>query len=335
MIPMKFGSSIPFVLFAVLLSMQFPSLHAQDCEGLQVLSAFVNPFNDAEVMLLSENSNVDSLYDYPSWHMVNADGEELGAETVNLFGLWGMQWHVIALNAPWPAEVLAAQEMTWALWSGFNEFAACTIEQPFEPRTWEHAGTGAEGCAPLRLELTAPGAVATGFSWSLTDGNGGLVAEDSGSFSQETGWFAYADSLCLSQHVCHELTLTGAGGPVHAQWVHASSWHGVPGFSLTTATPGVPVTGVVDLYGGDCVGMDVAGRLAHEELVVAPNPTHGEVRVQGDQWVGRPVEVLSPQGELLWQGKVGEGGKLGWAQMPDGLLILRLEGQTTRILKLP
>lgn len=310
-----------------------PGLRAQTCEGLEILSAFVNPFNDAEVLLLSENSNSDSIYDYPSWHMVNASGDEIGAEVVNYFGLWDMQWHVVSLNEPWPAEELAPQEMTWVLWSGFNEVASCVIEQAFEPRTWAHADTGPEGCAPLRLELTGPGATASGWAWTLTDDVGSVVAEASGSFSQENGWYVHSDSLCLSQHMCHELTLTGIGGPVFAQWVHASQWHGLPGFSLITDTPGESVSAFVDLYGEDCGTTDLGSMAGRAAAKAWPNPTDGRVHVPA--WQGRAYEVLSLQGERLGRGVVGAAGEVDLALTPDGILLLRSAGQTIRIIKMP
>lgn len=310
-------------------------VQGQDCEGLQVLSAFLNPFNDSEVLLLSENTNADSIYDYPSWHMLNAEGETIGVETVNYFGLWGQLWHSISLDAPWPTGN-DVEPVTWSLWRGFNESASCAVSGDFAPRTWPHAGTGAEGCGPLRLELTAPGTLATGYAWELTDDQGAITAMSSGDFGGDVGWFVLSDSLCLDQQMCYALTVSGIGGPVHAHWVHASFWNGLPGFSLTTDATGEPASAFVDLYGEDCETTGWASVSRPPSSVQAwPNPTDRWLETSGLPAGNQAYEVRSLQGALLQQGMVGERGEVDLAKSPAGTLLLTLHNEVIRVVKLP
>lgn len=290
-----------FVILIAILSAGIPGkLNAQDCPGLSVLSAFINPWNDSEVLLLAENTDPDIIYDYPSWHLLDSNGVDLGAETVNYFGLYGMLWHVVTLNEPWVGNA-AMENCTWQLWQGFDESAVCAIEQTFEPRTWAHAGTGPEGCAPLRVELSAPGAVASAWAWSISDGAGNVLGEGNGSFEEDQIWYALSDSLCLSQTECHTLSVSSEGGPVFAQFIHASSWYSVPGLSVMSGENGEEASVTVDLYGGDCIPSAIASP-APDRFHVYPNPTIDEVHIDPvpSTWFlfdsrGRQLDLPSPR----------------------------------------
>ena len=304
------------ILFAILGSSVPGNLRAQDCPGLSVLSAFINPWNDAEVLLLAENTNPEANYGYPSWHGVDPSGTEVGAEIVNYFGIYGFQWHTVTLNEPWEGTA-AVEDFTWELWQGFDEFAVCAIEQTFEPRTWAHAGTGPEGCAPLRVELSAPGALASAWAWSLTDASGSVLGEGSGNFGEDQIWYALSDSLCLSQTECHTLSVSSEDGPVFAQFIHASSWYPLPGLSVMSGENGEAASIEVDLYGGDCMPSAITSP-APDRFAVYPNPTFDEVHIEPvpSRWFlfdsqGRPLDLPSPR-PVLDLGGLPEGSYFLW-----------------------
>lgn len=318
-----------FVILIAIFSANLPGkLRAQDCPGLSVLSAFINPWNDSEVLLLSENTDPDIIYDYPSWHLLDPTGVNLGAETVNYFGLYGMLWHVITLNEPWVGTA-AVENCTWQLWQSFDESAVCAIQQTFEPRTWAHAGTGPEGCAPMRVELSAPGALASAWAWSISDASGNVLGEGSGNFGEDQIWYALSDSLCLSQTECHTLSVSSEGGPVFAQFIHASSWHPVPGLSVMSGENGEEASIAVDLYGGDCIPSDMLSTAPRpERFKVFPNPSDGIVRIEPlpATWFlldsqGRQLDLPSPQPILDLSG------------LPEGSYFLWLDGEVQPLIR--
>jgi hypothetical protein len=318
-----------FVIFIAILPASLPGmLRAQDCPGLSVLSAFINPWNNSEVLLLSENTDPDIIYDYPSWHLLDPAGVDLGAETVNYFGLYGLLWHVVTLNEPWVGTA-AMENCTWQLWQGFDESAVCAIEQTFEPRTWAHAGTGPEGCAPLRVELSAPGAAASAWAWSLTDASGIVLGEGSGSFVEDQIWYALSESLCLSQTECHTLSVSSDGGPVFAQFIHASSWHPLPGLSVMSGENGEEASIAVDLYGGDCISNAIhSTATVPDRFTVYPNPTDGAVHIEPlpGKWFlldaqGRQLDLPSPQSTIDLSG------------LPIGSYFLWLDGEVQPLIR--
>ena len=91
-----------------------------DCDLIEVISTTLNP--ESNLIELSINTSSSYLYSYPSFTLLNEQGDTLAMEQVDYYGLSGESTHLLNIQTPienWE------EELTLQLYSDFNDILVC------------------------------------------------------------------------------------------------------------------------------------------------------------------------------------------------------------------
>ena len=263
--------SLPRLLPALWLFSPALALAQSDCDGLEVLGLWIDPWDPQVARLLVANSSPE-IFDYPQWNLVDAQGTPLGTHETVLFGLPPISDHSFALDAPWTSAADAPVGLS--LWTGFGTEQACVFETVLTPRTFAWTGGAAGDCLPVQLSVQTLAPVGGGeVVWTATwrdENTGEVLGSESLTLSQSAGYQANSGVFCIDQTRCNQLSLTTSSGDL-VGWlqlidsVHPELWHRSE--SLNTG----PEWSVVwDLYGEDCGPVSVPDP---PQASAAPAPT--------------------------------------------------------------
>ncbi len=139
------------------------------CDSLDIPLVRWSPFDEGLIEVTAANWSSD-LFGYPGFVLLDGQGDTLGQELVNYFGI-GTDPQVHTLIVPPGAAVPAGPFLgTLHLWTSFYSDAACTFTLPLDlcPQ---------DPCVPLAVHIVnqgVPGAVSSPFNWTIT-GAGGTV----------------------------------------------------------------------------------------------------------------------------------------------------------------
>jgi hypothetical protein len=157
------------------------------CDSLILASVSWAPFSDTALLVHAFNPTSE-LFDYPSFILLDANGDTLAKETVFYFGIGAESWHTLSLQ---PGAVIPDGPFTGTLelWTLFGQQLACSWSRSFDlcPQT---------PCAPLTASIqNNGGALAIGtFQYTIRH-LGDLVAN--GTFELTADAQYDSDSLCL------------------------------------------------------------------------------------------------------------------------------------------
>ena len=105
-----------------------------DCDLIEVISTTLNP--ESNLIELSINTSSSYLYSYPSFTLLNEQGDTLAMEQVDYYGLSGESTHLLNIQTPienWE------EELTLQLYSDFNDVLVCEY-------TFNTSSIGILGC---------------------------------------------------------------------------------------------------------------------------------------------------------------------------------------------
>jgi len=91
-----------------------------DCDLIEVISTTLN--SESNLIELSINTSSSYLYSYPSFTLLNQQGDTLAMEQVDYYGLSGESTHLLNIQTPienWE------EELTLQLYSDFNDVLVC------------------------------------------------------------------------------------------------------------------------------------------------------------------------------------------------------------------
>lgn len=259
---------------------------ATACDSIQLLHAGRDPFNDSTLLVHVLNPS-SVLFDYPGFLLLDANGDTLGMETVELFGLGQESWHF--LRVP-PGTTLPQDPFTGTLelWTLFYQELGCS---------W-NLGLGLcppEPCAPLRPFIqNAGGALALGDFHYTIRRDGGPVA--TGDFTLTADAQYASDSICLPPgHYLMELVADQAPeGQVLFGVGLGPEVMGPFAPLVVTALSAVPF----DFY-ADCInGPQGIAVPAMAALEVIPGAGHISVVRAGGGTLGR-LRLFDARGRLL------------------------------------
>lgn len=242
---------LPLLALLPLLSPAF-AVAQSDCDGLEILGLWIDPWDPQVARLLVANSSPE-IFDYPQWNLVDAQGTPLGTHETVLFGLSSISDHTFALESPWSGTEDVPVDLS--LWTGFGTEPACDFATVLTPRTFAWTGGAAGDCLPVRLSVQGLAPAGEEAVWTATwrDHNTGeVLASEALALTLSAGYQAVSGVFCIDQTRCHQLTLTASSGDL-VGWlqlidsVHPELWH-----RAETLNAGAEWSVVWDLYGGDC-----------------------------------------------------------------------------------
>jgi len=175
------------------------------CDSLFVEGIHVNPFNDNQLILHSNNTSSTEYYSYPSWQLLYANGEEVAIEQVNLFGMMGDVYHLLDLVQPldYSEPSFTGQAV---LWTGFEEAAVCEFDLEVFPWMVDEATTDPYGCVPISIEIHGQAADSGNASFSIANTvTDEYVLDGEVSFSAEDYVYESFGVACLDQNSCYQL----------------------------------------------------------------------------------------------------------------------------------
>lgn len=176
------------------------------CDSLIINSVTWGPFSDS-TLVVHVNNNSSSLFDYPGFVLLNDQGQTLGQETVDFFGIPAENWHILAVpdDADMPEGTFDA---TLQLWVNFYGQQACTFNMDLSL-------CPPEACSPLYPSVMNLGSgIATGsFSYEILEDD---VAVASGALSLSAEQGTDSDTLCLPPGE-YTMTLTADQPPTGGQ----------------------------------------------------------------------------------------------------------------------
>lgn len=194
---------LPFLLL-------FSSLFAQDpCDDVDITSVQYSPFTDTVIIVELINNSVAG-FPYPGFVLINANGDTVAKEDVDLFGIGQESLH--RLNViPGVQDPLSNFVGDLELYTGFYDVFACS---------WDlnQSLCAAEPCDSLIIGLDNwGGALVVGdFEWTVRDESNSIV--ETGQFTMNVNPQYWRHGLCLEpgeySYTLEALTQPSGGGPV-------------------------------------------------------------------------------------------------------------------------
>lgn len=287
------------LLTVVLTSFLAANIFAQTtCDSVVVEGVHVNPFNENQIILHSNNSSITEFFSYPSWQLLDDQGEVVAVEQVNLFGMTGDVYHVLDVVQPldYSIESFSGQAV---LWTGFEEVAVCSYDLDMFPWMVDEFTTEPYGCVPISLQVhglaTETGSVSFNIANTVTDEyvyNGTIDLVDGEWFYDEIG------QACLDQNSCYQLYVN-----TDIELVDFNLYINMGGVDYGISYTWFPIDSItsqgsvfLDPYGGNCsVGIDEVESM---ELEVYPNPVNTGGVVRLPEMIGE-VKWYSLDGKLV------------------------------------
>lgn len=213
---------IPFflLLFATTAFAQSP------CDALNLVSVGYSPFTDSVIVVSVENNNINEIFDYPGFVLIDSNGDTVAKEIVNYFGIGEQSVHHLQVR---PGVHDVAQNFIGhlQLYSGFYEDFEC------EWALNESLCTENECDSIIIAFANYGGALVLGdFTWSVTDSTETVL--ESGTFSMEGQEQHWEKRICLPKGI-YSYTITpleepSGGGPTLI--ATTSPWYLAPTISM-------------------------------------------------------------------------------------------------------
>lgn len=292
------------------------------CDSLIIDYVQWRAFDGPAIVVHALNTNTQELFDYPNFILLDANGDTIAVETVELFGIAADSYHTLTLAdgvAPPTGPFLG----TLQLWTGFTTELACEWTATFDL-------CPPAPCAPVFATLNNLGnALAIGtFQWTIYDEQLNVAA--SGQF-ELTDTVQYDEvGTCLPPGEYTMITTPDqepTGGQVY-YGVLANGFYSGPNQALTDLPlPPMPFTFYQECSEGGNSIPEVA------PSVFSAYCSGDQLRIQRTDG-GRigAVQVFGPDGRLLIQGSsVGSTLTLPLSTAA-GVLVLRTEHGSLRVM---
>jgi len=197
---------IVFSLFSFLLiSNYFNAAEANPCDSLEILYVGFNPLNPEEIIVYVRNTNINEIFSYPGFKLVDNTGDTVASETVDFFGIGGYSAHRLntTLEDYAPGTVFNG---TLLLYTGFYDSLVCSfpVSEILIPQS---------GCTDFMIYTTNyTGNIHQPLNWSVIDETGDTIFSGVHNYSIDS--IGYQDSICL-ENGCYRLVVT-ADNPLEA-----------------------------------------------------------------------------------------------------------------------
>lgn len=187
------------LLLPLLVLLFGPAAKADACDSLEVQYLGFNPFNAGELIVYIHNTNTVTFFNYPGFKLLDANGDTVGVETVNFFGIGEYSAHTLqsTITGYVPGTVFNG---TLLLYTGFYDSLECVIpvSSVLAPAT---------GCTEFTVFTTNYFLNSTQvMNWQISDENDSIVFSGvhDYTFSSE---IEMVDTVCL-ENGCYTLTIT-------------------------------------------------------------------------------------------------------------------------------
>jgi hypothetical protein len=279
------------ILLLLAITTQFTTAKADPCDSLELVYLGFNPFNPDEIIVYVHNTNINEIFDYPGFKLVNANGDTVASETVNFFGIAGYSAHKLtaALDNYVPGTVFNG---TLLLYTGFYDSLVCTfpVSQVLIPSS---------GCTDFIVyTLNQWWAMDQVVHWTVVDETGSEVVSGIHDYLNFDA-SEYTDTVCLENGCYHlviesEDTLTA---PCDAG-VQFLDYSIVMGVSLATGD----TLGMLDFsvfYCDSTVGISDM-HFAANKINLYPNPAADYITVSWQRDITvRAIELVDISGRVV------------------------------------
>jgi hypothetical protein len=299
------------------------------CDALQLEGVWLDPFDTSLVRVLVANPTF-AEFSYPSWTLRDAAGTVWASEAVTYFGIAEESFHALERMPELPGG--SGLPAVLDLYTGFGEVLDCTFDAVWTPRTFSYAGTGPEGCLPVKVRMSAFGVDSpVELAWSLTElGETTPVAAGEVVLDASNVWTVWGEEVCLDQTRCYTLSFATPSANIELAYALGDPerldalihW-----IRFGYADPDVPLTNTyaLDLYGGDCPVVGVPEVAAAP--VLYPNPGTAD----GFTVAGLPTDrivVFDAAGRRIHDGQLGTGAVDAANWLPGVYHVLRCNGSS-------
>lgn len=168
---------------------QFTVATSAGCDSLAINAISWAPFSDTAIIVMASNTS-STLFDYPGFVLLDAQGDTLAVESVNYFGIGqGPQPHTLTV---FPGATIPNSSITGTLdlWTLFYTEIGCSIPATFSP-------CPSGPCSDLIVDIgNFGGAIVIGsFDYTIEDGGGNVVA--SGTLTLDGNNQFTQDTVCV------------------------------------------------------------------------------------------------------------------------------------------
>ena len=259
---------LSIILIAVI---AVPTYSQSTCDSLFIEGIHVNPFNENQIFLHSNNTSLTEYYSYPSWHLLDENGDELAVEQVNLFGMSGDVYHLLELSQPldYSQSSFNGQAL---LWTGFEEVAVCEFDLEVFPWMVDESTTDPYGCVPITIGIHGQAGQTGSASFSIANTvTDEYVLDGAVDFEADEYVYEMFESACLDQNSCFQLYVN-SDVDISNFYIYVNmgaSQYGLTYTYFTVAEIDSLGSVYLDPYGGNC---DVAVDEIDAQMSVFPNP---------------------------------------------------------------
>ena len=294
------------------------------CDSLMIDHVQWRAFDGPAIVVHALNTNTQELFDYPNFILLDANGDTIAIEAVELFGIAADSYHTLAL-VDGVAPPIGPFLGTLQLWTGFTTELACEWTATFDL-------CPPAPCAPVFATLNNLGnALAIGtFQWTIYDDEQNIAA--SGQF-ELTDTVQYDEvGTCLPPGEYTMVTTPDqepTGGQVY-YGVLANGFYSGPNQALVQPPlPPMPFTFYQECIEGGNSIPEAAPSMFTAQCI--DDRLHIQ-RLDGGS-IGA-VQVFDVQGRILIQGS--STGSMLTLPVPDatGVLLLRTEHGALRVMGL-
>lgn len=261
------------------------SLYSQnDCEGLNIVQVYMDPLNLNRLIIEVEN-NGEETFGYPGFKVFK-DGEELGSEEVNFFGIGAESTHFISMENIF--EDGEEVDLTFELWTTFYADLACVFE-------WSGKPYDSSECFELTFNLQWAGGSGNFLNIVMYD----QVTEEE-LFSTE-GFFdvvnpSFTETFCAQQG-CYIYKVTADETLQNDYFIN---FYNGGFFSLYTGVAmegDQGITDLIEVWDG-CIPQNISESKMLEGFAIAPNPASNQVSFNLSAGAER-IEILDLNGRII------------------------------------
>jgi len=291
------------------------------CDSLVIASVNWAPFSDTAIMVHVFNPT-STLFDYPGFLLLDANGDTLAQETVNFFGIPAENWHTLTVrpNAVIPDGTFTG---TLELWTGFYQALACSWEMDFNLCPSAACST----VFPM-IQNYGSGTATGSFLYHIQQG-GTQVASGTLTLSSDVQY--ESDTLCLApgQYLMQIIPQQGPnGGQPHFGVAAGGLIQGPTAAVIWTTNSAVPFT----FYGpcaDDITGID---DIPSVSLILARS-TNGIGLARSDNKALGELQVFDALGRTVTRAKVTLGRwPISTTSWRAGLYLIRSIGADKQVL---
>lgn len=261
------------------------SLYSQnDCEGLNIVQVYMDPLNLDRLIIEVENDG-EANFGYPGFK-VFMDGEELGAEEVNFFGIGAESTHFISMENVF--EDGAEVDLTFELWTTFYGELACVFE-------WSGKPYDSSECFEMTFNLQWSGGPGNFLNVVMYD----QVSEEE-LFSTE-GFFDvvnpnFTESICVQQG-CYIYKVTADETLQNDYYINFYNGGFFPLYTGVALEGDQGITDLIEVWDG-CIPQNIFEQEPRLDFGISPNPASKSIAFDLPE-AARVVEILDINGRLV------------------------------------